>query len=125
MSIGAAGRVMGNLEGLAAQHPAIGRDRIADRAMRTDSSDLVVISPTGRGINVVSEPAPPVKVQVRAPFRVVHDGAVYTGGDVLDVPDDEAHKLWVAAGWVQRLPEVPDEPAKAAPKRSKRSARPG
>jgi hypothetical protein len=90
--------------------------------MRSDSSDLVVIDPLpAKGINLVTQTPPTVKVKVRAPFRIVVGGVAHTGGDVLEVPDDDNTRLWVRAGWVER---VPDEP-KAAPKRSKRSARPG
>jgi hypothetical protein len=110
-----------------AQQAAIGhqyRDRIAERASRGDSGDssgLVIIDGKQTKGITVPEIAASIKVKVRAPFRVVHDGTVYTGGDVLDIPDDEAHKLWFASGWVERVPEPEPEPAKAAPKRSKRS----
>lgn len=38
------------------------------------------------------------RVTVSEPFRVVIDGAVYTGGDTLEVDDTEAEHL-IANGW--------------------------
>ncbi len=46
---------------------------------------------------------PSVKVKVNAPFRVVHDGTAYVGGDEFDVPADDTTNLWVRAGWVERV----------------------
>jgi hypothetical protein len=43
-------------------------------------------------------PAAPLKVKVVAPYRVVHAGVGYTDGDVLEVPDDAEHKIWLQSG---------------------------
>lgn len=50
----------------------------------------------------VEKPAASVKVKVVAPHRVLHEGKPYVGGDVLDVPDDAEHKIWLQSGWVTK-----------------------
>jgi hypothetical protein len=50
----------------------------------------------------VENPAAPIKVKVNAPYRVVHEGQGYTDGDVLEVPDDKEHKVWLQSGWVTK-----------------------
>ena len=42
-----------------------------------------------------------MKVKVVEPYRVVHEGKPYVGGDVLEIPDDDEHKIWLQSGWVQ------------------------
>jgi hypothetical protein len=42
-----------------------------------------------------------VKVRVREPFRVVHEGIAYTHGEELDAPADETTNLWLASGYVE------------------------
>jgi hypothetical protein len=44
--------------------------------------------------------AKPVKVKVKAPFRVVHDATVYIGGDTAQVPPEVAD-AWIAKHWAQ------------------------
>lgn len=44
-----------------------------------------------------------VRVKVNPPFRIVVDGNVYTGGDELDIPDDEHARFWTTARWVSRI----------------------
>jgi hypothetical protein len=46
-----------------------------------------------------------VKVKVNEPYRVLLDGKAYTGGDVLEIPLDEEHKIWLKSGWVQPVKE--------------------
>jgi sugar phosphate isomerase/epimerase len=41
-----------------------------------------------------------VKVKVNEPFRVLHDGKPYVGGDVVEIPADKA-KSWVQQRWVE------------------------
>lgn len=43
-----------------------------------------------------------VKVRVRAPFRVVHEGNPHTDGDTLTVPVNVAQE-WVRNGWVEQV----------------------
>jgi hypothetical protein len=50
----------------------------------------------------VENPAASVTVKVVAPHRVLHEGKPYTAGDVLDVPDDAEHKIWLQSGWVTK-----------------------
>jgi hypothetical protein len=45
-----------------------------------------------------------VKVRVRAPFRVAHEGVAYSGGKTLDAPADSVTDLWIKSGWVERVP---------------------
>jgi hypothetical protein len=47
----------------------------------------------------------PVKVKVVAPYRVVHEGKPYVGGDVLEVPNDEERDIWRKSGWIEMLSE--------------------
>jgi hypothetical protein len=47
-------------------------------------------------------PAASLTVKVVAPYRVTHQGKPYVGGDVLDVPDDAEHKIWLQSGWVTK-----------------------
>jgi hypothetical protein len=47
-------------------------------------------------------PSTPIKVKVNEPYRVVHEGNAYVGGDVLEVPDDKEHKIWLQSGWVTK-----------------------
>ncbi len=46
-----------------------------------------------------------IKVRVLGNYRVVHDGTPYVEGDVLDVPNDSAHKIWIQSGWVELVKE--------------------
>jgi hypothetical protein len=68
-----------------------------------------------------------VKIKVAEPFRLVHNGEVFNGGDVLDVDDDDADNRaneWIAAGWAEVVDDKP--PAKAVPgKATPRKARSG
>jgi hypothetical protein len=41
-----------------------------------------------------------VKVKVKAPYRVVHEGDPYSNGDELTVPEDAA-QLWLRSGFVE------------------------
>jgi hypothetical protein len=47
--------------------------------------------------------ASPIKVRVNKPFRVVHGGNVFLGGQTLSVPDDEEHSRWIQSGWVTKV----------------------
>lgn len=44
----------------------------------------------------------PVKVKIRAPWRVVHDGKPYTDGDQVEVPGHLAGH-WERSGWAERV----------------------
>jgi hypothetical protein len=44
--------------------------------------------------------AKPVKVKVKAPFRVVHEATPHVGGDVVEVPCDIAD-AWIAKNWAE------------------------
>jgi hypothetical protein len=56
--------------------------------------------------------AKPLKVKVIEPFRVLHEGVAYTGGDTLEVPNDEEHDTWVKSGWVELVKEILNEVVK-------------
>jgi hypothetical protein len=43
---------------------------------------------------------PAVKVKVVAPYRVIHEGKPYVGGDVVDVPADTAD-TWLKSKWAE------------------------
>ena len=47
--------------------------------------------------------AEPVKVKVKAPFRVVHEATPHTGGDVVEVPRQIA-AAWIAKNWAEPVP---------------------
>jgi hypothetical protein len=42
-----------------------------------------------------------VKVRVRSNYRVVEKGVPHTGGDVLEVLNDQEHDIWIKSGWVE------------------------
>jgi hypothetical protein len=64
------------------------------------------LSMAARVIKEAAEnPAAPLKVKVVAPYRVVHAGVAYTGGDVLEVPNDKEHDIWVKSGWIELVKE--------------------
>jgi hypothetical protein len=44
-----------------------------------------------------------VKVRVRSPFRVVHEGKPFVGGDVVEVPNATA-QTWIKAEWAEPVP---------------------
>lgn len=48
-----------------------------------------------------------IKVQVRHPFQICHEGTVYGPGDMADVPETAAQQ-WIRSGWVE-LDERDDE----------------
>jgi hypothetical protein len=50
----------------------------------------------------VEKPSAPIKIKVNEPYRVLHEGNAYVGGDVLEVPDDKEHKIWLQSGWVTK-----------------------
>jgi hypothetical protein len=61
------------------------------------------LSMAARVVKEVQEnPTASVTVKVVAPHRVLHQGKPYVGGDVLDVPDDAEHKIWLQSGWVTK-----------------------
>jgi hypothetical protein len=67
--------------------------------------ELVFVGPDSGGINVVTTAASnTLKVRVNRPFRIVHEGRVHTGDDVLEVPDDETTRFWRTARWVELVP---------------------
>jgi hypothetical protein len=52
------------------------------------------ISMAARVIKAAEEkPSTSVKVKVVEPYRVLHEGKPYVGGDTLEVPLDEDHKI--------------------------------
>jgi hypothetical protein len=51
------------------------------------------------------EPSEPVKVRVRSNYRVVEKGVPYTAPDVLEIPHDKEHDLWLKSGWVELVSE--------------------
>ena len=55
--------------------------------------------------DAAEKPAATVKVKVVPPFRVVWQGKPYVGGDVLEVPNDDEHKAWIRARWVEPVKE--------------------
>jgi hypothetical protein len=56
-------------------------------------------------IKAAAEAAASVTVKVVAPYRVMHDGKPYVGGDVLEVPNDKEHEIWLKSGWVEPVKE--------------------
>jgi hypothetical protein len=50
----------------------------------------------------VENPSEPLKVKVNEPYRVIHEGTAFVGGDVLEIPDDKEHKVWLQSGWVTK-----------------------
>jgi hypothetical protein len=60
------------------------------------------LSMTARVIKEAADAAEQQNVQVivNAPFRVLHDGKPFVGGDVVEIPADKA-KAWVAQKWVE------------------------
>ena len=49
----------------------------------------------------VENPSAPIKVKVVGNYRVVHEGRAYIGGEVLEIPDDAEHKIWLQSGFVE------------------------
>ena len=58
---------------------------------------MSVLAPSG--------PALTIKVKVIAPFRVIHQGVAYTDGDVVEVPNDDEHQVWLKVRWVELVKE--------------------
>lgn len=74
--------------------------------------ELIFMTSDEKGINAVPETSSgTVKVKVNGRYRVVHEGKPYTGGDVLDAPDDDKTKRWIQAGWVALVPAAKKEKA--------------
>jgi hypothetical protein len=46
---------------------------------------------------------PKIRVRVNKPYRVIHEGKVFLGGQTLTVPDDIEHSRWIQSGWVTKL----------------------
>lgn len=70
-------------------------------AMFMDTGEEKELSMAARVIKAAEEkPSESLKVKVVGNYRVTHQGVAYTGGDVLEVPDDEEHKIWLQSGWV-------------------------
>jgi hypothetical protein len=57
-----------------------------------------------------------VWLRVKPGRRMVHEGSVYTGGDVFYAPDDDIAKFWLRSGYVTREPEPEPEPESKARK---------
>lgn len=64
----------------------------------------LVFMDAGEGINVPETPSGTVKIKVNAPYRIVHGGKVYVGGDVLEAPNDDTTTLWLKAKWAEPVP---------------------
>jgi hypothetical protein len=47
-------------------------------------------------------PEKTVKVRVKAPYRVVHEGDPHSNGDELSVPEEVAQH-WLGSGFVERV----------------------
>jgi hypothetical protein len=55
-------------------------------------------------INEAQAAAPQtVKVCVNKPYRVIHEGKPFVGGQTLTVPDDVEHSRWIESGWVTKV----------------------
>lgn len=46
---------------------------------------------------------PTIKVRVNKPYRVIHEGNAFIGGQMLTVPDDVEHSRWIESGWVTKV----------------------
>ena len=55
-----------------------------------------------KGLRQMTEQASKIKVKVRSPFRVIHEGKPHTDGDVLTVPEKVAAE-WEAQNLVERV----------------------
>lgn len=53
----------------------------------------------------VENPAAPLKVKVVGNYRVVHEGKAFIRDEVLEVPDDAEHKIWLQSGFVELVKE--------------------
>ncbi|MGO9228552.1 MAG: hypothetical protein ACLQKA_04980 [Bryobacteraceae bacterium] len=78
-----------------------------DQVMFTGAGEQKELSVTAKLVKAAEEKpsTTPLKVKVVAPYRVLHEGKPYVGGDTLEVPDDEDHKIWLQSGWVQPVKE--------------------
>ena len=50
-------------------------------------------------------PSTPIKVRVVGNYRVTHQGVAYIRDEVLEVPDDAEHKIWLQSGFVELVKE--------------------
>jgi hypothetical protein len=44
-----------------------------------------------------------IKVRVNNPYRVIHEGNAFVGGQTLSVPDDLELSRWIESGWVTKV----------------------
>ena len=44
-----------------------------------------------------------IQVLVNKPYRVIHEGKPFIGGQTLTVPDDVEHSRWIDSGWVSKV----------------------
>jgi hypothetical protein len=59
------------------------------------------ISMAARSIKAaVENPSTSIRVKVVGNYRVVSEGRAYIGGEVLEIPDDAEHKVWLQSGFV-------------------------
>jgi hypothetical protein len=48
-----------------------------------------------------------MKLKVAQPYRLVHAGTVYTGGDTVDIDDADTAAQWIAQGWATETKPTP------------------
>lgn len=56
-----------------------------------------------KGIQVMTM-SDTLTLKVNPPFRIVHDGSAYAGGDVFQAQDSDIVKFWITARWVESVP---------------------
>lgn len=77
-----------------------------DPVMFVETGAQEELSMAARAIKAAEEkPSTLVRVKVVAPYRVLHEGKPYVGGDVLEIPNDKEHTIWRKSGWVELVKE--------------------
>lgn len=79
--------------------------KAVDSVLFVGAGEEKELSMAAATIKAAAATAALVKVKVLDNYRVCHEGKAYVGGDVLEVPDDEAHTIWRQSGWVEIVKE--------------------
>jgi hypothetical protein len=65
--------------------------------------ELKPVTSAALEIQAAQAAAATIKVLVNKPYRVIHEGRPFIGGQTLTVPDDVEHSRWIDSGWVSKV----------------------
>jgi hypothetical protein len=75
----------------------------SDLVTFVEAPELKPVTSASLAIKEAVAAVPTIKVLVNKPYRVIHEGKPFIGGQTLTVPDDVEHSRWIDSGWVTKV----------------------